>query len=402
MLLNRVMFPYILLISLVALAMGILNADNHFLTPALAPVLLNLCMIAAALLGPEPPSRQPGPGPGPGSPGRRSGSARTAATGTEKKRLPLAAADRFPPSGHHPGSPTDGPLTTRSGHHPDHDFLQYPARLISRRRSISYLYFADRLIQFPLGIFAVALGTAVLPALSRAAAGADWEDFSLTLSLALRLLIFIILPAMVGLIALSRPIVYLLFQHGLFTAASTSMTANTIIAYAVGLWAYAGIRVIVPAFHSLQDTKTPVKIGGLALLSNLVCAVVLMRFFDHLGLALATAISSAVNCLLLLLTLRKKLGREIRLEGCGRALLQTTLACALMLGVIVLLDHWGPTAPAYTAHLPEIFKLLLKIGAGGLTYVFSSRLLGNRELVVLGQIIKKRRQTKAARARKNV
>ena len=123
---------------------------------------------------------------------------------------------------------------------------------------------------------------------------------------------FITLPAMAGLIILSKPIVFLLFERGNFGAHATGMVGQTIIAYATGLWAYAALRVIVPAFHSLQDTKTPVKVGAIALVVNLVCAFVLMHFLQHLGLALATAISSAVNCLLLLALLKRRLGQDIK------------------------------------------------------------------------------------------
>lgn len=394
-LLNRIMFPYILLISLVALAMGVLNADNHFLTPALAPVLLNVCMILAAL-GLSRPLESPALALAIG----------VIAGGLAQLGLQLWALKKqgFPWKPHfafrHPaigrvirlmGPSMIGLAITQIT-----IFCNTLLASFLPDGSISYLYFADRLIQFPLGIFAVALGTAVLPALSRAAATQDWPDFSETLSLALRLLIFIILPAMAGLIILSKPIVFLLFQHGRFSSAATAMTASTIIAYATGLWAYAGIRIIVPAFHSLQDTRTPVKIGGLALVCNLLSAVILMHFFAHLGLALATAIASTVNCLVLWLMLRRKIGQAISLEGCGRALSQTLLATAGMLATIILLNYWPLTASSYQGHWQETWRLVLKIAAAAMSYVGCARLLGNQELKMIATLIKKRRARKRA------
>ncbi|MBN2705429.1 MAG: polysaccharide biosynthesis protein, partial [Deltaproteobacteria bacterium] len=248
------------------------------------------------------------------------------------------------------------------------------------------------LIQFPLGVFAVALGTAVLPALSRAAAEKDWAEFSLNLSLALRLLIFITLPAMIGLMVLSRPIVFLLFERGHFGATSTTMVAQTIVAYATGLWAYAALRIIVPAFHSLQDTKTPVKIGALALLCNLISAFILMHFFHHLGLALATAIAGAVNCLLLIFALKQRLGRDISIIGCGRALGQGFLATTAMVAAIQGLDFLPLIASDYQNHLHEGLRLGLKITCGLFAYLACARLLKSPELAELGNLRRRRRK----------
>ena len=387
--LNRLMFPYILLISLVALAMGILNADGHFLTPAIAPVLLNICMIAAAL------SLTP----------FVNNAALALAIGVLAGglaqlllQLPMLKKHGFPWRPRfqfkHPaikrvivlmGPALFGLAITQISIFVNTLLASY---LVDG--SISYLYFADRLIQFPLGIFAVALGTAVLPALSRAAAEKSWHDFSTTFSLALRLLMFITLPAMAGLIILSKPIVFLLFERGHFGAHSTGMVSQTIIAYATGLWAYATLRIIVPAFHSLQDTKTPVKVGAIALVVNLVCALTLMQFLQHLGLALATAISSAVNCLLLLVLLKRRLGQDIKISGCGRAFYQCLLATAAMVIIITILNRLPLMTSSYESHLYESFRLVTKILCGIGTYFLCARLMRNPELAQLQTLIAKR------------
>ncbi len=394
--LNRLMFPYILLISLVALAMGILNADNHFLTPALAPVLLNLCMIGAALglsqvLGNAALALAIG----------------VLAGGLAQLllQLPVLKKHGFPWrlrfKFRHPAIKRVivlmGPSLVGLAITQITIFVNTLLASYLVDGSISYLYFADRLIQFPLGIFAVALGTAVLPALSRAAAEKNWHEFSATLSLALRLLMFITIPAMAGLIILSKPIVFLLFERGHFGAHSTAMVSQTIIAYASGLWAYAALRIIVPAFHSLQDTKTPVKVGAIALVCNLICALVLMQFLQHLGLALATAISSAVNCLLLFVILRSRLGRDIKITGCGRAFWQSLLATAAMMIIIIALDRLPMMTSGYQSHLHESLRLATKILFGLASYFICARLLRNPELTQLQSLLTRRRGKSSGR-----
>ncbi|MCD6532775.1 MAG: murein biosynthesis integral membrane protein MurJ [Deltaproteobacteria bacterium] len=391
--LNRLMFPYILLISLVALAMGILNADGHFLTPAIAPVLLNICMIGAALTL---------------TPLLNDASLALAigvlAGGLAQLllQLPVLKKHGFPWRPRfqfkHPAIKRVivlmGPSLIGLGITQITIFFNTLLASYLVDGSISYLYFADRLIQFPLGIFAVALGTAILPALSHAAAEKKWHDFSTTFSLAIRLLMFITLPAMAGLIILSKPVVFLLFERGHFGAHSTDMVAQTIIAYAAGLWAYAALRVIVPAFHSLQDTKTPVKVGAIALLVNLVCAFSLMHLLQHLGLALATAISSAVNCLLLLILLKRRLGQEIKIEGCGRAFYQSLLATTVMILIIIGLNHLPLMTSGYQSHLHESLRLAAKIFCGIASYFLCARLMKNPELTQLQSLITKRRKRK--------
>ena len=389
--LNRIMFPYILLISLVALAMGILNADNHFLTPALAPVLLNICMIAAAL----------------GLTPFLDNAALALAIGVLcgglaqlLLQLPVLKRHGFPwrPrfNFRHPAIKRVlilmGPSLLGLAITQITIFCNTLLASYLVDGSISYLYFADRLIQFPLGIFAVAIGTATLPALSRAAAKNEWHEFSETFSLALRLLIFITLPAMAGLILLSKPIVFLLFERGHFGSHSTVMVSRTIIAYATGLWAYAGLRVIVPAFYSLQDTKTPVKVGAFTLLINLVCAFTLMHFFQHLGLALATAIASAVNCLLLLALLKRRLGDTIKLTGLYRAFSQTILATVIMIAVLLGLDLIPLITPDYNSHLHECLRLILKIAAALGVYFMCAKIMHSPELQELQQLVSRRRR----------
>ena len=154
----------------------------------------------------------------------------------------------------------------------------------------------------------IAIATAVLPSLSEETARGDMEAVKETLSFALRLTFFVILPAMVGLIVLRQPILNLLFQRGAFSALSTEMTAQALLYYALGLVAFAGVRIIVPVFYSLQDTRTPVKVAFLSLLANAGLGAVLMIPLKHAGLALATSLAAGVNFAVLGFLLRKKIG----------------------------------------------------------------------------------------------
>jgi putative peptidoglycan lipid II flippase len=183
--------------------------------------------------------------------------------------------------------------------------------------SITYLFYSMRLIQFPIGIFGVAMSTAVLPALSEHAVKGDFEKLREDFSFALRLLFFIALPAMAGLIALREPIVNMLFQRGQFDYGATKGTAEALLFYSLGIWSIVGVRVLTATFYSMQDTKTPVKIAVAGVISNILFSYILMGPLKHSGLALANSLASAINFVLLFYFLRKKLkhldaGRIIR------------------------------------------------------------------------------------------
>ena len=170
------------------------------------------------------------------------------------------------------------------------------------------LFYGDRLVEFPLGIFGIALATAVLPALSRHAARQDLTSLKNSLEYALRQVLFITIPATVGLLVLGKPIIQLLFERGAFDAASTSATAWVLGFYALGLFAYSGIKMVVPAFYAMKDMKTPVKIGFIALFVNIALNLILMWSMKERGLALSTALASILNLVLLNVFLAKKIG----------------------------------------------------------------------------------------------
>ncbi len=199
--------------------------------------------------------------------------------------------------------------------------------------SVSYLYYADRLLQFPLGIFAIALGTAALPSFSTLAARKDIGGLQEALSASLRLVNFITLPATLGLMVISVPVFALLFQRGAFDPRTTALAAQALVCFAFGLWGISGTKIVVPAFYALQDTRTPVWIGLLTFVLNFLFSLILMGpvvaganagtfasgiaavsqalgtfSLSHAGLALANSISSTCQFLILLLILQGRVG----------------------------------------------------------------------------------------------
>ena len=201
--------------------------------------------------------------------------------------------------------------------------------------SVSYLYYADRLVQFPLGVFGIAVSTAALPSLSRLAARGEMEEYDGALSSAMGLTLFIALPAAAGLIGLAEPIIGLLFQRGAFTAVAVSATAQALIAYAVGLPFIALSRPLVAGFYALADTRTPVKIAVACLSANIGLGLWLMQSMAHVGLALAVSLSSLLNFSLLFLFLARKRGAHI-----------LPIATVLKTGLLSALIGWGAYATA--------------------------------------------------------
>ena len=374
--LTRVMFPYIFFIGLVAWAMGALNTLGHFTGPALAPVLLNLSIIACALglsgLFAEPIlSLAVGVLLG--------GAAQFLFQIPFLRRKGIGLGFHFDLS--HPGVRRIGSLMAPSvlGLAVTQLNVIVNTFLASYlpEGSISFLYYADRLLEFPMGIFAISIATAVLPALSQQAAKGSLEEMKETLSFALRLTFFVILPAMAGLIFLRTPILNVLFQRGAFTAFSTAMTSQALLYYSLGLAAFAGVRIIVPVFYSLQDTRTPVKVAFLCLIANAVLGAFLMFPLKHGGLALATSLAAALNFLLLAIFLRRKIGPL----GAGRILrsFAKNLGASLLMGLaayeICTMGRWE--TPGLS--LEKLALLAGALLAGALIYGASCYLLGSDE-----------------------
>lgn len=304
--LTRITFPYVFFICLVALAMGMLNSLGHFAVPALSPVVLNLAMILSVWLL---ASRI--------HPAVTALSIGVLGGGLFQllMQLPVLWRKGFRFRGKapwlHSGVRQVGKLMlpTIFGAAVYQLSIVIGTLLASflEAGSVSYLYYADRLVQFPLAIFGISAATAVLPTLSRQAASGRMEDLKDTFGEALRWMLFINLPAMAGLLALAHPMVALLFQRGAFDAASVAGTATALMYYSVGLWAFACVRIVVSVFYAMQDTRTPVLVGSLSLGAGILFSLILMFPLSYGGLALATSLGSMVNFALLAWLLSRKI-----------------------------------------------------------------------------------------------
>ncbi len=197
---------------------------------------------------------------------------------------------------------------------------------------VSSLWYANRLMQLPLGIFGVALGTVALPSMSRFASLGKWEEMKETLHFSLSLTFLLVIPASLGLIFFGEPIIRVLFQRGLFTSQSTQATGRALLFYSLGLFAYAGSIVLTRAFYALRDTRTPVKIGVISIFVNLILDLVLMVPLKQGGIAFATSLVGMGNFCLLFFLLRRKIG----LLG-GKRLLKSGLKALFLSSLAILL-----------------------------------------------------------------
>jgi len=377
--LTRLMFPYILLISLVALCMGILNSLRHFAAPALSPVVLNLAMILAALtlrgFFREPIVAL--------AVGVMAGGILQLAMQWPflvKMGVRLKPDFRF----RHPGVKRIGllmlPAVFGAAIYQLNVFIGTILASLLPTGSVSYLYYADRIVELPLGVFAIAVGTATLPSFSEQVALGKMDELKRTITFSLRLILFITIPSMVALIALRVPIISVLFQRGAFSAQATLLTAQALLFYAVGLWAFSLVRIVVAAFYSLQDTRSPMKAAIVALVVNVALSVVLMFPLKHGGIALATSVASAVNFGLLWVTLRRRVGTILDRAFYG-SVGKTAAASLIMWGVILLIVRLYPwhTSGAFDTRL---IHLLLCVAGGVVAFFAAAFFLKSPEIVI--------------------
>lgn len=301
----RITFPYILFISLTALAGGILNTYGKFSVPAFTPVFLNLSMIAAALwLAPrlENPIHALAWGVFVG------GALQLLFQLPFLYRLRLLPRPRYRRKDPGVRRVFSLMLPAIFGVSITQINLLFDTVVASFlvAGSVSWLYYSDRLLEFPLGLFGVALGTVILPNLSLKYAETAGVEFSRILDWALRCVVVIGAPATVGLTVLAGPLIVTLFQYGEFSAHDAKMSARSLIAFGLGLLAFISIKVLAPAFYARQDTRTPVRIGIIALVSNMILTLILVFPLAHAGLALATTLSAILNSALLYRALRRQ------------------------------------------------------------------------------------------------
>ncbi len=377
----RFTFPYLLFVSLTAFAGGVLNTYGNFAAPAFTPVILNVALIASALwLAPQ--LDEPGMALAYG--------VFIAGVAQLLFQLPFLAKIHAIP---------------RPRWRPRHDGVRRVIKLMLPAifgssvaqvnvllggiiasllgvGKISLLYYSDRLMEFPLGLFSIALATVTLPYLSRQAANKSMDEFSATIDWSMRLVVLIAAPAAVGLIVLAVPLVATIFYGGVFTPFDVEMTALSLQAFAAGLIGFSFVKILAPAYFAREDTKTPVKIGLIALAVNFGLSVVLAWTLTragyagtHAGLALAISIAALLNAWLLYRGLNRD-GVMRPGKGWPALLARVAIANGVMIVCLRLLDRpleWWLAAGAWervgwlgivvTAGAASYFVTLLVIGA---------------------------------------
>ncbi len=385
--LNRLMFPYIFFIALVALCMGILNSFRHFTAPALSPVLLNIAMIASAFAL-RNFFAQPITALAVGV--LAGGVLQLAMQWPALRKFGVQFKFRF--NLRHPGLKQIGllmlPAILGAGVGTINVFVGTILASLLPGGSVTYLFYADRIMEFPLGIFAIAIGTAALPSFSKCVAAGEMDELKSSISFSLRLMLFLTIPAMAALMALNLPIISVLFQRGAFDVQAATLTGQALFCYALGLWAYAMLRVFVSAFYSLQDSKWPLKAAIITLMVNAAASLALMVPLKHNGIALAGSLSAIVNVLVLAWVLKGKIGNYLD-RTFYASVLKIVLSAVIMLGAIGGVQYllpWNTEAGFKT----RLIFLILAIAAGMITFFASAYLLKSPEMHALIRILKKK------------
>lgn len=324
----RLTFPYLLLISLTAFSGSVLNTWNRFAVPAFTPVLLNLSLIGAALLL-TPLMAEPAMALAWGV--LIAGAAQLAFQVPFLLRLGLLPTPwpNFAHEGVKRILKLMAPALFGVSVSQINLLLDTVLASLLTAGSVSWLYYSDRLVELPLGVFGVAIGTVILPALSKRHAAQSTAHFAAMLDWGVRVVLLLGVPAALALSVLAEPFLITLFHYGAMTDNDIQMAAMSLRAYAFGLVAFMLIKVLAPGFFARQDTKTPVKVGIIAMLANMVFNLMLIWPLAHAGLALATALSAFLNAGLLGYLLYRQ-GVLVFQPGWGRYAVQLVGGSALM------------------------------------------------------------------------
>ena len=373
--LTIITFPYLGLISLVSLLGGILNSINRFWVNAAAPILLNICMIVALLFFRGETQLE---------------TAETQAIAVTVSGLMqllwLIASCRANGVSLRLQWPRLSPdvktmllliAPAAIGQGAIQLNLLISTSLAARYLSegaVSFLYYADRLNQLPLGLIGIGVGTAILPTLSRQIAGGDPDAASNTQNRAMELALFLSLPAAVALVVAATPLVRGVFEHGVFTASDTVGTASALAAFSLGVPAYVLIKVLAPGFYARGDTKTPVRLALWSMLVNLVGNLILIWPLGHVGVCVATAISAWVNVVLLYVVLHRR--GQFSIDTRLRSKLLRIFAAAAAMAVALLLAN--PYADTYMhgGLWHRVLALGVLCGGGAIVYAVASFAFG--------------------------
>lgn len=375
--LTRLTFPYLLFISLVSLMGGVLNSLHRFAATAATPILLNVSLIGSILILARYTA----------TPGHALAWGVSLAGVLQFLWLSLECARagmslRLP-------RPRITPLVRELARR------MLPAALgvgvmqvnlvvdvvlasLLPAGSVSYLFYADRLNQLPIGVVGVAVGTALLPMLSRQLGAGRTGEALMTQNRAAEVALLLTLPAAAALMTIAEPLIRVLFERGAFQAHETRATAQALVAYACGLPAYVLIKVLTPGFFARKDTRTPVRIAIIAMVVNIVLNLILMVPLKHAGLALATALSAWLNAVLLGLSLRKR-GHLVLDARLKRRLPRMVLA-SLVMTLGLWLGAEALAAPLAGALMARIAALALLVAGGMALFAAAAQVLGATRL----------------------
>lgn len=382
--LTRIMLPFMVFISLSAVVMGMLNTKGKFFVPALASSFFNLGSIiggtSLALLLPLF-----------GQPAIVGMAFGTLIGGILQLAVQIptlyGTGYHYSPqlnlrdSGLHRILKLMVPATIGLSATQINIFVNTNFAASCAEGSVSWLYYAFRLVQLPIGIFGVALSIAMLPVLAKQAARKQVEEMKETLVSSLTMVFALTIPATAGLILLAVPIIRLIFEHGAFTPADTLATANTLVFYSIGLFAYSANKVLVPAFYALDKTRWPVIASFLAIGMNIAIVTLTIDRWQHLAIALSTSCVMIINCVFLLTVLYRSMG-GFSLRTLLHGLWKTALSCAGLVAVIeILLPLFDGLLNGGVAG--QCLGVFLLVTAGGVTYLLILSTLKLPELDVL-------------------
>jgi putative peptidoglycan lipid II flippase len=388
--LSRIMFPFLLLIALAALAMGILNTFRRFGIPALAPAMLNLGMIAGGvLLSPlfDPPIMGMALGVLLGGFGQMAIQIPSLWKIGFRYKLGINLRD--------PGVKRIlllmAPATLGLASTQVNIFVNTLIASLLPQGSVSYLNYSFRLMQFPIGVFGVAVATVTFPIVSAYAAKKQRGELLGTFSSSLKLVFFLSIPSAVFLAVASRLVISVLFQHGRFDFLDTVATSQALVFYCIGLFAYSSVRLTASTFYAMGDTKTPVKTSAVAVAVNIGLNLLLMRPLGFRGLALAASVAAMTNLFLLLRILDKKAGPLDRRDILSTSLKILSAAALMGLAMWVFLSYRAVDLELSTL-LDKILQLALVLVIGLFSFLICSYILQLKELDRILQLLKIRKR----------
>jgi putative peptidoglycan lipid II flippase len=392
--LTRFMMPFLLLVSLAALAMGMLNAQGRFTAPALAPALFNVGSIAVGVglwIGGWPPERAVvGWSIGTLLGGGLQLAAQLPSLYASGYRfhLRLGREALSDPGVRRIGRLMAAALVGLSA--TQVNILVNTVFASHQLGANTWLQMAFRLMQLPLGVFGVAIATVAGAGVAQQAAGRDLPAINRTMGSAMRMVAFLNVPSAVGLMVLAGPIISLIYEHGRFGPADTAATAQALVCYAVGLYGYSAVKVFAPAWYALDNARVPVVGSVLGMVANVVLNVTLYPVLGFKGVALGTSLAAGANFAVLAVAWRRRHG-QLGGEGIVRHLARVLAASA-----VLAIAAWGTfrgLAPLVPPHgLPRQLALgLLPVAAGGIAYLAAAKALGIPELEELLGVLRRRR-----------